>query len=39
MAVLEEIEKPKEQMEGLESGVMLRRQTPFPIELRGLSWF
>jgi hypothetical protein len=33
--VVEKIEKPKEQMEGLEPGVVLRRQTLFPTELRA----
>jgi len=33
--VVEKIEKPKEQMEGLESSVVLRRQTLYPTELRA----
>jgi hypothetical protein len=33
--VVEKIEKPKEKMEGLEPGVVLRRQTLFPTELRA----
>ena len=33
--VVEKIEKPKEQIEGLESSVVLRRQTLYPPELRA----
>jgi len=33
--VVEKIEKPKEQMEGLESSIVLRRQTLYPTELRA----
>jgi hypothetical protein len=33
--IVEKIEKPKEQMEGLEPGFVLRRQTLFPTELRA----
>jgi hypothetical protein len=33
--VVEKIEKEKEQMEGLESSVVLRRQTLYPTELRA----
>jgi hypothetical protein len=33
--VVEKIEKPKEQIEGLESSVVLRRQTLYPTELRA----
>jgi hypothetical protein len=33
--VVEKIEKPKEQMEGLELSVVLRRQTLYPTELRA----
>jgi hypothetical protein len=36
--VVEKVEKPKEQMEGLEASVVLRRQTLFATERRAHPW-
>jgi hypothetical protein len=35
--IVEKIQKPKEQIEDVESSVVLRRQTLYPTELRALS--